>query len=352
MGAPWARSVAGRLKIGFKTGVMTRPSPPRDHGGNLDAAMARFGGARAEWLDLSTGINPVPYPILDLPEEAWTALPDQAAMEQLLEAARAAWAVPEEAEIIAAPGASALIARMPGLVGGSRVHIPGPTYNEHAAAFRASGAEVGEDPAAPVGVYVHPNNPDGRFAPTDALDRHDVTIVDESFCDTCPDRSLVRETVRPGVILLKSFGKFWGLAGLRLGFAIGHPDTLAPGGRPALAELLGPWAVSGPALALGTRALGDLDWATTTRARLDEEAARLDALMDGAGAKLVGGTSLFRTYDVPDAAASQADLARAQIWSRIFPYSKTWLRLGLPAPDRWPQLEAALRGLGQDVAAP
>jgi cobalamin biosynthetic protein CobC len=139
------------------------------------------------------------------------------------------------------------------------------------------------------------------------------------------------------VIVLKSFGKFWGLAGLRLGFAIGDPTLIA-----SLNDFIGPWAVSGPALRTGALALNDHGWADQTRARLGADAARLDALMRTHGADVVGGTSLFRLYDVGDAAAWQTKLARAHIWSRVFPYSDKWLRLGLPAPDQWARFSAAL----------
>jgi len=313
-------------------------TPPRDHGGGLDAAIARYGGARADWIDLSTVINPVPYPSSDIPPDAWTALPDSAAMARLLAAARRAWSVPTDATIIAAPGASALIARMPDLTDCTGAHIPGPTYNEHAAAFAARG-RLGDPayPANPVHIYVHPNNPDGRLWTADAIGQRPLTIIDESFCDITPDASLVALTDRPGVIVLKSFGKFWGLAGLRLGFAIGHPETLAP-----LPDLLGPWPVSGPALALGARALDDTAWAAATRARLARDAAALDAAATAAGARTLGGTDLFRLYEVADAAAARDHLARHHIWSRIFPYSDRWLRLGLPAPDRMDRVTAAL----------
>ncbi len=337
-------------------------SRARDHGGGLDAATARFGGSRADWLDLSTGINPVPYPVGDIPPGAWTALPDRAAMDHVLDAARGFWQVPDAAQIIAAPGASALIARIPALRLQEVVHIPGPTYNEHAAAFKSQDWLVTDSPddAASVQVFVHPNNPDGRLADPSFFQSGGFTIIDESFCDVMPERSFVGKAADPGVLILKSFGKFWGLAGLRLGFAIGHPDSLRQSEQcqrpndalpkehesveidyPALTNLLGPWPVSGPALAIGARALGDTEWATETRKRLAFDAARLDALMAPHG-KLVGGTDLFRLYAVDDAKAWQDRLAKRRIWSRIFPYSKTWLRLGLPAPDRWGQLEAAL----------
>lgn len=325
-------------------------SGARDHGGGLDAAVARWGGSREGWLDLSTGINPVPYPVGEISPGAWTALPDRAAMARLIAAARAFWNVPEGAEILAAPGASALIARMPVLCDGrgGAVHIPGPTYNEHAAAFAATGdyrlTETPEEAIAQ--VYVHPNNPDGRLWPAAIMGGRPLTVIDESFCDVCPERSHIALTRDEGIVVLKSFGKFWGLAGLRLGFAIGRPGTLAPGDggrrRPSMADALGPWAVAGPALEIGARALEDRGWAEATRARLAADAARLDALMTGKGAAVLGGTTLFRLYEVDDAAAWQERLARGHVWSRIFPYSRRWLRLGLPHPDRWAQIEAAL----------
>ena len=308
---------------------------PRDHGGAIDAAIARFGGARADWLDLSTGINPVPYPIGQIDPGAWTALPDIAAQTALESTARAFWGVPDGAALIAAPGASALIARLPQTTPAATISIPGPTYNEHAASFAAQGWALSDlDPAAQ--VVVHPNNPTGRF-----WQAADITapfaIIDESFCDPTPDQSLIGLATRPGTIILKSFGKFWGLAGLRLGFAIGDAGIIGK-----LTDGLGPWPVSGPALQIGAIALADHGWAAQTRARLLADTARLDRLMIRRGAVLVGGTALFRTYAVNSAADWHARLGRTHILGRIFPYSQTWLRLGLPHPDRWDQLESAL----------
>ncbi len=316
---------------------MSNPAP-RDHGGGLDAAVARHGGTRGDWLDLSTGINPVPYPAADLPPGAWASLPDTAATARIETAARRFWRVPDAAAVLAAPGASALIARLPALLPPGGVEIAEPTYNEHAAAFAAAGWQVGGTDAR---VAVHPNNPDGRRWPEAALRDGDprLLVIDESFADTDPGDSRIALATRPGALILKSFGKFWGLAGLRLGFAIGDPALVA-----RLAAALGPWPVSGPALEIGARALEDGTWAATTRGRLAAEADRLDRLMTAAGARVAGGTTLFRLYRVDDAAAWQTGLARHRVWSRIFPYSGTWLRLGLPHPDRWAQLESALGG--------
>ena len=127
----------------------------RDHGGGLDAAVAAYGGVRGGWLDLSTGINPVPYPVGEVSAEAWSALPDQGAMDRLLAAARAFWNVPDGAEVVAANGASAIIAAMPHMWAGARVSIPAPTYNEHAAAFATNGWDITE--TGDVHVVVHPN---------------------------------------------------------------------------------------------------------------------------------------------------------------------------------------------------
>ena len=307
----------------------------RDHGGGIDAAMLQFGGERADWLDLSTGINPVPYPLGQIEANAWTALPDRAAATALEAAARQFWMVPAQAAVLAAPGASALIARLPHCFAAGKVSIPPPTYNEHAAAFVAQGWTV-SDQLPQVQVVVHPNNPTGRVWQAADL-TGPITIIDESFCDVIPDQSLMALATRPGTVILKSFGKFWGLAGLRLGFAIGDPPIIAK-----LTEALGPWPVSGPALQIGAQALQDQDWATETRARLAADTARLDQMMTRSGDVLVGGTTLFRLYQVNSAADWQTRLARKYVWSRVFPYSQTWLRLGLPQPDRWDQLGSAI----------
>ena len=311
-------------------------SQKRDHGGGLDAAVAAYGGTRDQWIDLSTGINPVPYPVPDLPMGAWTDLPDQNSARDFEMAARRFWSVPDAADILAAPGASVLIAQIPRLATPGTVCIPAPTYNEHAASFAAHGWRVETQGTAEAQVVVHPNNPDGILRARDDL-RGALTIVDESFCDVAPACSLVDAATRPGTLILKSFGKFWGLAGLRLGCVIGDAALIAQ-----LREMLGPWPVAGIALHVGAATLCDVGWAAQPRARLSADAARLDALYGAHGAVPAGGTTLFRLYRVADAAAWQDRLARHHIWTRTFPYASDWLRIGLPAPDHWARLEAAL----------
>lgn len=323
--------------------------PPLDHGGDLAAAIARFGGDAAGWLDLSTGVNPRPWPVGALSRDAWTRLPGRVAHARLIAAARAAYAAPDPAAgaaIVAAPGAQALIQLLPRLRDPGRVGVVGPTYEEHAAAFRAEGWTVValQDPAQARGldalVAVNPNNPDGRAWAPDALlaAGPGLIVVDESFIDATPALSLAPAAGAPGLVVLRSFGKFYGLAGVRLGFALCGAEDAA-----RLSALLGPWATSGPALEIGAAALADARWAAATRARLGADAARLAALGRGAGWGLVGATALFATFDTPDGRAAQAGLARARIWSRAFAHSPRWLRLGLPGdPTGWARLAQAL----------
>jgi len=325
----------------------------RDHGGDLGAAVARYGGAREDWIDLSTGINRLPYPLPPASERSLRALPGTEETAACADAARRAYGA--EAACLPLAGAQAAIRLVPSLRPGGRAAILGPTYSEHAAAFAAAGWTVSEvrDLAALRGadaaVVVNPNNPDGRRLPPEALidlaGAVGLLVVDESFADVDPGLSLCPHLGRPGLVVLRSFGKVYGLAGLRLGFALGAEADVA-----CLAEAAGPWPVAGPALEAGRIALADAAWAAATRERLAAGAARLDGLAAAAGWGLVGGTGLFRLYGVGDAAAHRDRLARARIWSRAFPWSARWLRLGLPGPEaEWARLADALTAAAADT---
>lgn len=315
----------------------------REHGGNLDVARQRFGGAADDWIDLSTGINRVPYPVVDVEPRHWSALPSRSEIESLHSAARHAYGT--EAPIVAMGGAQAAIQLLPQLASRGRARILAPTYNEYAAVFSAAGWDVSEvsEPAALAGadiaVVVNPNNPDGRHH-----DRHELLallprvgrlVIDESFADAIPGISLAPDAGRAGLLILRSFGKFYGLAGVRLGFAIGSAPDIA-----ALAAMTGPWPVSGAAIAIGRRALLDHDWAKATAKRLADDCVRLDTAARSRGWTLLGGTPLFRLYDAGNALAAQEKLARSRIWSRVFQQRPGWLRLGLPGSDaEWSRLD-------------
>lgn len=315
----------------------------RDHGGNLNAAKQAYGDG--DWIDLSTGINRRPYPVPTIPPEAWTALPTAEALARLKSAAAAAFGVAASG-VLPLAGAQAAIQLYPLLRTPGLARVLTPTYNEHAAALKAQDwlvqpvSTLAELDGAKIAVVVNPNNPDGNtYAPDDlrALSKTvGLLVVDESFADPHPDLSSAQDAGNR-MLVLRSFGKFYGLAGVRLGFAIGGADTLT-----TLAEMAGPWSVSGPAMHIGAAAMADAIWAQETTARLLDDAARLDALAQRAGWVLVGGTALFRTYETPSASAAQDQLAKHKIWSRIFPYSDTWIRLGLPDGNDWPRVEAAL----------
>ncbi len=319
----------------------------RDHGGNIDQAMVRFGGTPGDWLDLSTGINRVSYPVPAIPTDAWQALPTRAAHQRLCAAAAHAYGCGAK-HILPVAGAQAAIQMIPRARATGAARVLSPTYNEHAACLHTAGWQVDEVPeisalqGADLAVVVNPNNPDGaRYTPAQLLalaENVGTLVVDESFADPTPNLSLAPIPPRKGLLILRSFGKFYGLAGVRLGFVLGHPDDLD-----AIAKMAGPWPVSGAAIEIGQIALRDDAWAAATTARLVRETSEIDALAEGAGWEFVGGTALFRLYRTPDAAAAQNRLAQAHIWSRIFPWSPDLIRLGLPGtPAEWAQLEKAL----------
>ncbi len=322
----------------------------RDHGGDLDAAVRRYGGAIEDWIDLSTGINRVPYPTPPLSEMATRALPTRAAIAALEKVARAAWDVRPDApsETLALAGAQAAIQAIPRLRPPGAARILAPTYNEYAGALATAGWQVSEVTAladlagAELATLANPNNPDGACHPPAALrqlaTQVGLLVIDESFADTAPELSLLPGPAAPNLLVLRSFGKFHGLAGLRLGFVTGAKAEID-----ALRAIVGPWPVSGPAIEIGHAALADREWADQTRARLAEEMPRIDTFAAGAGWRLAGGTALFRLYETPDAQAARERLAERRIWSRIFPWSPRLLRLGLPGSEaEWDRLAMAL----------
>ena len=322
------------------------------HGGDLSAHSDAYAG---DWLDLSTGINPLPYAVPQLPDAAWTRLPGTAEMTDLLSAARQAYGCPAEAGIVAVPGTQAAIQWLPRLFAKGRVTVLGPTYAEHAHVWRQCGHEATELNAVPgtlrdidILIAVNPNNPDGRALGPDLLrrwhrelsERGGWLILDEAFADVVPEVSLAGEAGKPGLVILRSFGKFFGLAGLRLGFVLGDPVVTR-----ALAQALGPWAVSGPATAIGAAALRDTAWQAAMREELRTRARRFDQDMRDRGIHVLGGISLFRLAKVPEAAAFAARLRQRGIHTRIFDYNPDWMRFGLPADEAafWARFDAAVK---------
>jgi cobalamin biosynthetic protein CobC len=330
---------------------------PLLHGGDLSAARRLFPDAPEPFIDLSTGINPFPYPLPRLKAELFARLPEAGAVAGLAAIAAKTYGAPSAAHVLPAPGTQILLPLVAGLVRPGRAAVLAPTYSEHARAAALAGhsvgevAEIGALADAALAIVTNPNNPDGRIVARDDLlalakelrPRGGVLVVDEAFMDIGPSgASLAGDVARGNIVVLRSFGKFFGLAGMRLGFALAAPAMTA-----RLSAQLGPWAVSAPALMVGAKALGDRVWMEKTRNRLAKAAKKLDALLSRSGCDIVGGTTLFRLVRTPVAGELFRHLGRAGILVRIFPGHPTWLRFGLPANSRsWQRLQNAMAGFG------
>jgi cobalamin biosynthetic protein CobC len=298
------------------------------------------GEALEDWLDLSTGINPHAFPLPEIRAAEWENLPSQAGLDELLFAARRYYSVPDALEIAAVPGTEAAIHQLPALIAGP-VAIVEPTYGSHRSAWEADGRPVSalSDLSAASGethlVVVNPNNPTGRLLEPDTvlamgrtLGQGKVLVVDEAFMDCTPDKSVVPH-LQPDmpIIILKSFGKFFGLAGVRLGFVVAAPELLR-----GLSGRFGDWCISGPALTIGAAALKDSQWQCDMRQRLNANISKLEAVIP-TSLQIIGKTDLFLTCLHPRAAALHSFLAKRNIWTRCFSYEPTWLRIGLPKTD-------------------
>lgn len=324
-----------------------------EHGGNLREAAQRFGRPLEQWLDLSTGINPRPYPIPALAANAWHRLPE--VDPELVESAQAYYRAPR---MLPVAGTQAAIQSLPCLRPRSRVIVAAPSYAEHAYRWLQAGHAVREVAydrleqnieGAEVVVVCNPNNPTGAaVAPEILLDwskrlaaRGGWLVVDEAFGDVSPQTSVAPWSDRPGMIVLRSVGKFFGLAGLRLGFVAAEEKLLAQ-----LAECIGPWSISGPAQDIGGTALRDRDWQHATRTQLAQSGGRLHGLLKKYAIAATG-CALFQWWPESRPEAFHAQMAQHGIWVRLFVEKARGIRLGLP-PDEagWQRLEQALDAWG------
>lgn len=312
-----------------------------------------FPNATEPFIDLSTGINPYPYPMPEIPSDCFFRLPDAASVGRLAAIAAQSYGAPSNDYVVPAPGTQILLPQVAMLVAPGRAAILGPTYAEHLRAAMLAGhqanevSDVDQLRSADLAVIVNPNNPDGRIVPkTELLDiardlrqRDGILVIDEAFADVAdPDISLAGNLDCGNIVLLRSFGKFFGLAGLRLGFALAAPHLAT-----RLDALLGPWAVSGPAVFIGAKALADTAWKTQMIGRLADAAQRLDRVLAGSGLEIVGGTSLYRLTQSSGAHELFNHLGHAGILVRRFAEHPTWLRWGLPDSEAaWQRLSAAL----------
>lgn len=330
---------------------MSLDRPFHHHGGRLAAARAAFPRASSPWLDLSTGINPRPWSGPRATAADLARLPDPADLALLEAVAAAAFGVAPE-RVAAVPGAEAGLRALPRLTGAQAVEIVSPTYGGHAEAWRAAGVPVApiadlEAATAQAVVLVNPNNPDGARVEARSLaatalrvsDQGRWLIVDESFVEASPALSVAAETT-DRLVVLRSFGKFYGLPGVRLGFVVGAPDVIAK-----VRAQFGDWPVGAEAIRAGTAAYADAGWRAATLKRLTEDADRLDRLLTPAGFEVLGGTALFRLARAADASRRFEHLCRQGVLTRPFPHDPSWLRFGLPDAAGWSRLETALETL-------
>lgn len=306
------------------------------HGGRLTDAMAQFGMGDAPWIDLSTGINPHGWPGADNLAMDWQALPDAGALDDL-EAAAAAHFGTDRAHVCAVPGTEIGLRMLGDILPGPAIHAQ-PSYRTHGEMIPHSRpvalTDLTRAEEATI-ILANPNNPDGRITSSATLlgwleaRRGERTwlVVDEAFADATPEISLAAHVDgEQRLIIFRSFGKFFGLAGVRLGFVLGPRALIAQ-----YRQRLGSWPLSAAALAIGTAAYRDADWIAAMRIGLRERAAALDAVLARRGFSAVGDCPLFRLIETADAAALFERLAGRAILTRPFDYDSRWLRLGLPA---------------------
>lgn len=323
-----------------------------EHGGRIRDAAARYGIPPENWLDLSTGINPFGWPVPAVPAECWLRLPE--GEDGLTAAARAYYRAPH---LLPVAGSQAAIQALPRLRPPGTVGVLAPTYAEHPNAWERAGHRIrslageaidGALDSLDVLLLANPNNPTGEgFSPerlegwrARLAERGGWLVVDEAFMDATPERSLAPLAGTPGLVVLRSLGKFFGLAGARVGFVLAWPELLEK-----LEENLGPWPVAGPARWVAKAALADHPWQAATRQRLSADSARLAALLTRHGLAPHGGTALFQWVPTAQASAVQDHLARQGIWVRRF-QEPAALRFGLPGDEgEWQRLEAALGSL-------
>jgi len=307
------------------------------HGGGLAEASAAFGGAPGDWLDLSTGVNPHAWSGAGEMTTDWRRLPDPAALAELEQIAAHSFDAPP-AIVCAVPGTELALRLLGNIVpAGGAYRAPG--YGTHAVAMPRSTPVADRDLAEAAWqgravLLANPSNPDGRLLDVEVLrDLAAATqanggwlIVDEAFADADPAISVAPLVYRyPRLIVLRSFGKFFGLPGVRLGFIVAQSAVLD-----RFRALLGSWPVSTAAIAIGREAYRDTAWSAAMRGRLLREANALDAMLRRHGLDSRGACPLFRLIETHDAAALFERLAGRLILTRPFDYDSRWLRIGLP----------------------
>ncbi|WP_286235147.1 threonine-phosphate decarboxylase CobD [Thalassotalea sediminis] len=330
------------------------------HGGQLRKVSEQYHIPVDEWLDLSTGIAPFSYPVPAIPQIIWQQLPQYS--PELLTAAKQYYHCDN---VLVSNGSQAIISILPTLWQkqnrkSTQVYLPFKGYKEHAQAWGNAGFEVhwyyDELPALEqltsncVLVVINPNNPTGKLFSRGTLtiyqravtERQGLFIIDEAFMDVItPNQSMSGYINGNNTLVLKSFGKFFGLAGLRIGFIIANQQWLT-----LLAEHLGPWQVNGPAQFIAVKAMQDAKWQAQQKEKLSQQRLALKKLLLNYFGDDINGTDLFLTVNLNN--QSQAmymydSLCQQGVYVRLTDDQHS-LRFGIPKPE---DMERLSNSLGQ-----
>nr|WP_294917028.1 threonine-phosphate decarboxylase CobD [uncultured Neokomagataea sp.] len=324
------------------------------HGGQIRRIMEQFPHAPQPYLDLSTGISPFAYPFTPNAMKL-RALPQPHEEYAVMQAAAKAYGAADSAYVVAGPGTQILINLLPLVLSVRSITIWGPTYSGHERAWQRAGYTVRHvetsaacEAAMRYGgavVVVNPNNPDGRLVSKARLaqwadlcaEAGGVLIVDEAFADFC-DETVSSLLPHEGLLVLRSFGKTYGLPGVRLGFALGSRAEMM-----RLRGILGEWAVSVDALEVGCTALSDVVWYQQARERAWTDTRRLSAMLEQYELEVIGQAPLFRLARHDQAQCLWRALCENGIVTRRFDGRDDVLRFGLPSEEaEWQRLDRAL----------
>jgi len=357
------------------------------HGGQLQQVAQQYNIPFCDWLDVSTGIAPINYPIPAIPLNVWQQLPQQS--PELVAAAKQYY---QCSQLMITNGSQAIIKALPALyhqinTQGRDVYLPQRGYKEHAHAWQIAGynlhfyqtllPEIHDLLPNSILVIINPNNPTGQFFNRQVIDHYqqqlkrlngllvldeafiDVMPSDESYCSQIASQSTdqvtgqipvqaldqaLEQTSNNHCLVLRSFGKFFGLAGIRIGFLIADRFWCQK-----FEKVLGPWQVNGPAQVIAQHALQDTKWQHTQRKTLGKlkgaQALIFKQVFPGTILQGIHGCDLFITlsFHQPDAAKSLYHLLCQQgVYCRLSDEQDT-LRFGITTQASLPRLTMACK---------
>ncbi|MGB0495833.1 MAG: threonine-phosphate decarboxylase CobD [Kangiellaceae bacterium] len=328
------------------------------HGGQLQKQAKKYNIPAENWLDLSTGISPYSYPVQTIPSSMWRRLPEFS--DSLLKAVKQYYG---SSKFVACAGSQAAIQAIPQVwkqvlkfsaTRPAKIWLPKVGYKEHQKHWISNGFSITHYVELPnasdleensVVVVINPNNPSGAVYDSKILlelantlaKKNGLLIIDEAFIDSNLSLSIATKASHfKNLIILRSIGKFFGLAGIRLGFAFANDTWLKQ-----LKVKLGEWPISGPSLYIAEKALSDSSWQSAQRFRLDKQSMALHSLLRRVFNLNSKGCNLFRTINLANATEIFESLCKQAVYVRLTDDKKS-LRFGIPDSDGFFRLEKAL----------